>query len=119
MSSRKVIGPASKKQEMYIQSDCDVVVFGGGAGSGKSYLGAMDFLKYTHDPKFRGLVVRRLTPQIHGPGGIFETFQNLHREVYNNSLKVRRREGIMEYPGGASISFRHCQYEEDKHSFQG
>lgn len=23
------------------------------------------------------------------------------------------------YPSGASITFRHCQYEEDKHSFQG
>jgi hypothetical protein len=28
----KVIGPASKKQEMYINADQDVVVFGGGAG---------------------------------------------------------------------------------------
>lgn len=27
-----VIGPRSKKQEMYINNDCDVVVFGGGAG---------------------------------------------------------------------------------------
>jgi len=30
--TRKVIGPASKKQEMYINADQDVVVFGGGAG---------------------------------------------------------------------------------------
>ena len=89
------------------------------AGSGKSFLGAMDFLKYTDDPKFRALVVRRLTPQIHGPGGIFETFVNLHREVYDDSLRVKRRDGVLEYPSGATISFRHCQYEEDKHSFQG
>lgn len=27
-----VIGPRSKKQEMYINDDSDVVVFGGGAG---------------------------------------------------------------------------------------
>jgi hypothetical protein len=27
-----IIGPASKKQEQYINSDLDVVVFGGGAG---------------------------------------------------------------------------------------
>lgn len=27
-----VIGPRSKKQEMYINDDADVVVFGGGAG---------------------------------------------------------------------------------------
>lgn len=29
---QKVIGPASKKQEMYINAPQDVVVFGGGAG---------------------------------------------------------------------------------------
>lgn len=119
MSKQKVIGPASKKQEMYINAPQDVVVFGGGAGSGKSYLGAMDFLRYTNDPKFRGLVVRRLTPQIHGPGGIFETFQNLHREIYDKKLKIKKRDGILEYPNGGTVSFRHCQYEEDKHSFQG
>lgn len=79
----------------------------------------MDFLKYTTDPKFRGLVTRRLTPQIHGPGGIFETFVSLHREVYGDKLKIKKRDGIIEYPSGASVAFRHCQYEEDKHSFQG
>jgi len=79
----------------------------------------MDVLKYTDDPKFRCLVVRRLTPQIHGPGGIFETFTNLHREVYENKLKIKKRDGILEYPNGGTVSFRHCQYEEDKHSFQG
>lgn len=79
----------------------------------------MDFLKYTDDPQFRGLVTRRINPQIHGPGGIFETFVNLHRQVYGNKLKVKKRDGILEYPNGGTITFRHCQYEEDKHSFQG
>lgn len=115
----KTIAPASAKQEMYINAEQDVVVFGGGAGSGKSFLGAMDFLKYTEDPKFRGLVVRRLTPQIHGPGGIFETFVNLHREMYDDKLKVKKRDGIIAYPSGGTVNFRHCQYTEDKHSFQG
>lgn len=30
MKERKIIGPASKKQEMYINATQDVVVFGGG-----------------------------------------------------------------------------------------
>ena len=119
MNKPVIIAPASKKQEMYINHTADVVIFGGGAGSGKSYLGAMDFLKYTDDPKFRALVTRRINPQIHGPGGIFETFLNLHREVYGEKLRVKKRDGVLEYPSGASITFRHCQYEEDKHSFQG
>lgn len=79
----------------------------------------MDFLKYTEDSKFRALVTRRINPQIHGPGGIFETFVNLHRKVYGDKLKIRKRDGVIEYPSGATITFRHCQYEEDKHSFQG
>lgn len=79
----------------------------------------MDFLKHTNDPKFRGLVVRRLTPQITGPGGIFETFENLHREAYGDKLKIRRRDGVIGYPQGGTVSFRHCQYISDKHSFQG
>lgn len=117
-----VIGPKSRKQEMFISDlkDVDVVVFGGGAGCGKSYLGAMDLLKGTDDPNFRGLVSRRLTPQIHGPGGIFETVLGLHGKVYGEkNLRVDRRQGKITYPSGATITFRHCQYEEDKHSFQG
>jgi hypothetical protein len=79
----------------------------------------MDFLKYTEDPKFRGLVIRRLTPQIVGSGAIFETFVNLHRQIYGNKMKIRKRDMVIEYPSGATISFRHCQFEEDKHNFQG
>lgn len=30
--AQRIIGPASKKQEMYINATQDVVVFGGGAG---------------------------------------------------------------------------------------
>jgi predicted alternative tryptophan synthase beta-subunit len=33
---QKIIGPASKKQEMYINAQQDVVVFGGGSNSGAS-----------------------------------------------------------------------------------
>lgn len=116
------IGPKSRKQEMFISDlkDVDVVIFGGGAGCGKSYLGAMDLLKGTDDPNFRGLVSRRLTPQIHGPGGIFETVLGLHGKVYGEkNIRVDRRQGKITYPSGATITFRHCQYEEDKHSFQG
>lgn len=122
MSEPLVIGPKSRKQEMFIYDlrDVDVVVFGGGAGSGKSYLGAMDLLKGTDDPKFRGVVVRRLTPQINGPGGIFETVLNLHSMVYPiKSLKIDRRNGKIRYPSGAEIKFQHCQYEDDKTNFQG
>lgn len=31
-AEQKIIGPCSKKQEMYINHTADVVVFGGGAG---------------------------------------------------------------------------------------
>ena len=104
----------------YYMNTSRYLVLYGGAGSGKSYLGAMDLLRGTDDPKFRGAVVRRLTPQINGPGGIFETVYNLHSLVYpGKQLKVNRRDGTIRYPSGAEIKFQHCQYEDDKTNFQG
>ncbi len=119
MEKQLIIGPASKKQEDFINSPADVVVFGGGAGSGKSHLGIMDMLKYSNDPKFRGVIVRRLTPQIYGPGGVWESAINLYRQVYSNKIKVKKQAGVLEFPSGAQVHFRHCQYEDDRLNFQG
>ena len=113
------IGPRSLKQEMFLNTKADICVFGGGASSGKSFLGIMDLLKHVEDPNFSALVVRRLTPQIHGPGGVFEKAVDMYRGVYGDKLKIRKRDGEIEFPSGAKVFFRHCQREEDKYNVQG
>ena len=50
--TEEFIGPCSRKQEMYVKSEADVTIFGGAAGSGKSEIGVIDFLKYVDTPNF-------------------------------------------------------------------
>lgn len=113
------LGPRSRKQEMFLNTTADICVFGGGAGSGKSFLGVMDMLKHVHDRRFRGAVVRRTTPQLKGPGGIFETAKVMYRDVFGDQVRIRDRDGIITFPGGAEIVFKHCQHIDDKYNFQG
>lgn len=112
-------GPKSLKQEMFLNTEADICVFGGGAGSGKSFLGIMDLLKHANDPKFNGVVVRQVTPQIRGPGGVFEKAKNMYRDVFGDAVRIRERDLEIIYPSGGKVSFRHCQAAKDKYNFQG
>ena len=59
-----VIGPKSQRQEDFLLSQADITVFGGAAGSGKSYVGLMTPLLFVDDPYFRGVIFRRTMPEI-------------------------------------------------------
>lgn len=112
------LGPASEKQAMFLQSKSDITVFGGAAGSGKSYLGIMDMLQYVHMKEFRGVMVRRTTPMLKGVGGLLDTAQTMYKDVVP-SLKIKPSTMEFIFPSGAEIKMCHCEREADKHNFQG
>lgn len=116
--SKKVLSPASEKQRLFLTSTADITVFGGAAGSGKSYLGVMDMLQYVKDPKFRGVMVRRTNVQLKGVGGLFDTASEMYQQF---SPKVRIQQQAMKFtfPSGGQVTMNHCEYEKDKHNFQG
>ena len=115
---QKKLSPASQKQANFLTSDADITVFGGAAGSGKSYLGIMDMLQYVHDPKFRGVMVRRTNVQLKGPGGLFDTASEMYQE-YVPKVQTKQAAMKFKFPSGAEITMNHCEYEKDKHNFQG
>lgn len=113
------IGPASPKQEAFLNDDSDIVLFGGAAGSGKSYLGVMAMLKWATRPDmkdFRGVIVRRTMVQVTGPGGVAETAQELYSEF---GAKFKSKECKFIFPQGATVVCKGCEQEKDKHNFQG
>ncbi|WYV99510.1 terminase large subunit [Pseudomonas phage vB_PpuM-Kassivere] len=113
-----VIGPKSFKQLEFMQSEATITVFGGAAGAGKSYLGVMDFLQYIHLPNFRGVMTRRTTPQLKGPGGLHEKCMDLFRLVDKN-VKWKDKDGKFVFSSGAAIFLRHFETEADRDNFQG
>ncbi|QYW06647.1 putative terminase large subunit [Pseudomonas phage UAVern] len=113
-----IIGPKSPKQYDFMHSDANITVFGGAAGAGKSYLGVMDFLKHVHDPNFRGVLVRRTTPQLTGPGGLLEKAMALFALI-DPKVKWRAKQDHFAFSSGAKVFLRHFQDLKAKDNFQG
>lgn len=116
--SDHVIGPKSFKQLEFMNSEATITVFGGAAGAGKSYLGVMDFLQYIHLAAFRGVMTRRTTPQLKGPGGLYEKCLDLFKLV-DPKVRWKDKEGKFVFSSGAAIFLRHFETEADKDNFQG
>lgn len=112
------IEPKSPKQKEFIHSEANVTVFGGAAGAGKSFLGCMDFLQYTDYPKFRGLITRRTTPQLKGPGGILDNAMDLYQKK-DPKVRWKDKDGYFQFTSGARIYLRHFETLSSKDNFQG
>lgn len=113
-----VIGPKSEKQWQFMHTEANITVFGGAAGAGKSYLGVMDFLKYIHLPKFRGLITRRTTPQLKGPSSIHDTCMDLFR-LADPKVRWKDKDGKFVFSSGAEVFLRHFENINATDNYQG
>lgn len=111
-----VVEPNPGPQTEYFKSDADIVVYGGGAGGGKSWAILVDPLRWIQRPGFRGVIFRRTCPQLTGQGGLWDECQEIYR-----ACGAEMREVYLDatFPSGASIAFCHMQHEKDRISHQG
>jgi predicted phage terminase large subunit-like protein len=115
---KQTIGPASPRQEDFLLSDADITVFGGAAGSGKSFVALMTPLRFVDDPFFRGVIFRRTMPEITAGGGLWDTAQQMYKD-FDKRVKFREKDKEAIFPSGARIKFSHLEMEKDKYSHQG
>lgn len=121
MSDEYVIpSPASKKQEMILNNDAQILVIGGAAGSGKSYLLQLIPLRYIDDPNTAIIMFRRTTPQIKGQGGLFETAVDIYTSM-DPDVRPKIKDSTMDmtWPSGATQKYSHMEYIKDKFNHQG
>jgi len=112
------VGPASPRQEDFLLSDADITVFGGAAGSGKSYVGLMTPLLFVSDPNFRGVIFRRTMPEITAGGGLWDTARQMYKN-FDRRVTFKEKEKTVVFPSGATLKFSHLEMEKDKYSHQG
>lgn len=112
------IGPASRKQALFLASKADITVFGGAAGSGKSYMGLMSILPFVQDKFFTGVIFRRNMPQITNPGGLWDSAVHLYR-AFDKRVKIRSKDKEIHFPSGAYVKFSHMELEKNKYDHQG
>ena len=74
---REVIAPASLPQELFINSDADITIASGSAGSSKSYSILLRWFRYVNCPHSRGVIFRRTSTQLTSQGGLWEEAKSL------------------------------------------
>lgn len=118
MSEQLVIGPASKKQELFLNSDATITLAGGAAGSGKTYTSLLIALKFMQHPRATGVIFRRTSKMLTAPGSIWHEAVNLYTSIYPN-LKIRTRELEIVFPNGALLKFSHMQHAVNMYDHKG
>lgn len=110
------IKPQPGPQESFLASPADIAIFGGSAGSGKSYSLLMEPARHVGNEKFSGVIFRRTYPQIVSPGGLWDTAGEIYPTL---SGRPNTADHSYTFPSGAKIGFSHLQHEKDKYSWQG
>ena len=115
-SVSRIIKPQAGPQTTFLSCNADIVLYGGAAGSGKSYGLLLEPLHYHDVPGFAAICFRRTYPQIKQLGGLWDTALELY-----TSLGATAHEGNLSFvfPKGMRVGFRHLQHESDIYTWMG
>lgn len=107
-------------QAKFLECEADIALYGGAAGSGKSYGMLLDFAKpdFLANPGYGAVIFRRTYPQIRNEGSLWDESSKLYPLVGGIP-----KESLLkwQFPTGSSIRFAHLQHEKnvyDYHSAQ-
>ena len=116
---RKVIEPQPGRQYEFLSSPADIVIYGGAAGSGKTFGILVDPLRHIKSvPGFGAVIFRRETPQITNEGGLLDE----SRKIYPSQGGLVRESPKIDWtfpPFNNRIHFDHLQYEKTCQAYDG
>lgn len=118
MGQRQTIklGPQPGPQTMFLQSQADIVIFGGSAGGGKTYVLVYEPLRHVNNPLYTRVTFRLESPQIRNPGGLWDESLKLY-----GPLGLSPKQSTLEWKAvtGWKHKFAHLMLEADMFSWQG
>lgn len=112
----ETIKPQPGPQTAFLSSPADIVIYGGGAGGGKTWGLLMEPLRHVGNPGFGAVFFRRSTVQIRNEGGLWDESATLYP-----MLNAEPKEHTLSwtFPSGASVSFAHLEHDKTRFNWQG
>lgn len=111
------IRPQKGYQVQVMTSDADIVIGGGAAGVGKTFVLLMDALRYTPRINYGAVIFRRTTPMIRNQGGLWDASTRLYSTI--NGVVPRQSALEWIFNSGSRIKFSHLEYEKNIYDWQG
>lgn len=103
-------------QTTFLETPANVAIYGGGAGSGKSFALLLEPLYHYNNSKFHAVIFRRNSVQVKNAGGLWDESTSLYKPI-----KGHPREHILEwtFPSGCTVKFSHLENENTVYDWQG
>jgi predicted phage terminase large subunit-like protein len=122
-TGRPIFKPQDGPQAQFLncsspENSIGIVVYGGSAGSGKTYGVLLDPMRWLPlVPGFGGVVFRRTYPEITVEGALWDK----SRDVYAPAGGKQNESSLTWHfpPFNNAISFRHLEHDKDVHRYQG
>lgn len=111
------LAPSSETHKRFLNCTSQFIIFGGGAGCGKSHQALMKILKYIDDPNFRGVFIRETSTQLSQAGGLFMEAQAMWRPFGARFKSHPQMTAV--FPSGAQVQFKVCGADRDINNFDG
>jgi predicted phage terminase large subunit-like protein len=104
------------RQELFLASSADIVIYGGAAGGGKTWSLLLEPLRHIGNPDFGAVIFRRTIPEITKEGALWDEAGNIY-PLLNG--KPNKNDHYYLFPSGAKVSFAHLQYETTLREWRG
>ena len=113
-----IIAPQPGPQTMAMQSSADVLIYGGAAGGGKSWVALAEPLRHIEDtPGFGAIIFRRTTPQITNEGSLWDESSKLYTHF---KAKPNQTRLAWDFPThNNTVRFSHLEHDKSVHDWDG
>lgn len=113
---RIIIGPQKGPQSDFLKTEADIAIYGGSAGSGKTYALLLEPLRHIENPNFGAVIFRRNSTMVRNQGGLWQESLKLYTQ-----LGAKPREAFLEwiFPKGMRVKFAHLEHERTVYDYQG
>ena len=117
MEATRTIRPQPGPQWNFLACRADIAIYGGSAGSGKSFALLLGASRHVAKRDYRALILRRTTPELRAPGALWDETH----ELYPSMSGTPRQSPLLEWqwPSGATVQFNHLEHDKSLLKYHG